>query len=104
MLKYPLNGNSIFFIVQKFNFIVLGTNLFLKLLTMGSPYQKNRTFGHNLDTKYPIPCTIRDRIFILLFYIVYNWISMLRSIVTVLLTLLLSLFLILTLIVGYALS
>ncbi|MGH1049235.1 hypothetical protein [Bacillus mycoides] len=33
-----------------------------------------------------------------------NWISMLRSIVTVLLTLLLSVFLTLTLIVGYALS
>lgn len=33
-----------------------------------------------------------------------NWISMLRSIVTVLLTLLLSAFLTLTLIVGYALS
>ncbi len=33
-----------------------------------------------------------------------NWISMLRSIVTVLLTMLLSVFLTLTLIVGYALS
>lgn len=26
-----------------------------------------------LDTNYPIPCTIRDRIVILLFYIVYNF-------------------------------
>ncbi|PDY75753.1 hypothetical protein COA08_22830 [Bacillus cereus] len=36
ILKYPLNGNSIFFIVQKFNFIVLGKNVFLKLIAMGT--------------------------------------------------------------------
>ncbi|OTW75132.1 hypothetical protein COI77_09540 [Bacillus thuringiensis] len=36
ILKFPLNGNSIFFIVQKFNFIVLGKNVFLKLIAMGT--------------------------------------------------------------------
>ncbi|PEX86973.1 hypothetical protein CN450_15540 [Bacillus cereus] len=35
ILKYPLNGNSIFFIVQKFIFIVLGKNVFPKLIVMG---------------------------------------------------------------------
>jgi len=45
-----------------------------------SQYQKeNCAFEQNLDTKYPIPCTLRDRIFILLFYIVYNF-SLTRSV------------------------
>ncbi|PHA06039.1 hypothetical protein COI69_02630, partial [Bacillus cereus] len=36
ILKYPLNGNFVFFIGPKFIFIVLGKNVFLNLIAMGA--------------------------------------------------------------------
>ncbi|WP_242223669.1 hypothetical protein [Bacillus cereus group sp. BfR-BA-01380] len=84
-----------------FSFICI--SLFLLYLGAGSPYVTNSVYFHPLF--FLLILTIGTFFAGMIgFSKINNWISMLRSVVTVLLTFSLSVFLTLILIVGYALS